>query len=162
MIQLYLCTGGIKMKNYYDILEIHPKSGHEVIELAYKSLYKHFNPGNFVSNEEILQAKVMRNQLNEAYKILSNPAKKAKYDKYFNKRCGRTEIRKNKKEALLVFFAVALIIIITAKYAGDWVFKKTGEFGIVLIANPTLKIFVIIFALIISIYFFINEIKRRV
>ncbi len=149
------------MKNYYDILEIHPESGQEVIESAYKSLYKHYNPENFQSSEEILQAKIMRNQLNEAYKTLSSPAKKAKYDKYFKKRCGRTEIRKNKNEMLLVFFAVALIIIIFAKYAGEYIVAKAGTLGSILNFNPALKIFVIAFALAVSIYFFIQEIKRK-
>ncbi len=149
------------MKNYYDILEIHPESGQEVIESAYKSLYKHFNPDNFESSEEILQAKVMRNQLNEAYKILSSPAKKAKYDKYYQARCGRTEIKKIKNEVLLVFFAVALIIVILAKYAGNYILTKAGTLGSMLNFNPALKISIIALALIVSIYFFIREVQRK-
>ena len=70
-------------KNYYDILEINRNASPEIIEKAYKTLAKKYHPdlqdeANKKASEEILK------QINEAYDILSDPAKKRAYDENLN------------------------------------------------------------------------------
>ena len=65
-------------KNYYDWLEVSPKASAEVIEKAYKALVLKYHPdvykGDFREAEEIIK------KLNEAYNVLSDKEKRAKYD----------------------------------------------------------------------------------
>ena len=127
------------MKNYYDILEIHPDSGREVVEASYKSLYKHYNPDNFASDEEKLQAKIMRNQLDEAYKVLAHPAKKAKYDKYFKEKSGDVETKRLPHEGIIFLIALAVVIVIMAKYLGDIIFRYFTKFTVLVGNSPILS-----------------------
>ena len=62
------------MKNYYEILEVHPKASSEVIEKAYKVLVMKNHPD--VVGEE--NSKIA--EINEAYDILSNNFLRKQYD----------------------------------------------------------------------------------
>ena len=70
-------------KNYYDILEVNKNASPEVIEKAYKTLVKKYHPdlnvGDTLAEERI-------KDINEAYRILSVPASKRKYDRIWNSR----------------------------------------------------------------------------
>ncbi len=67
------------MKNYYEILEVDPKASKEVIEKAYKVLAKKYHPDlQEEKNKKSAEEKIKR--INEAYEILSDENKKAKYD----------------------------------------------------------------------------------
>ncbi len=61
------------MKNYYEILEVHPKASGEVIEKAYKVLVKNYHPDIVGNNEKIMK-------INEAYQILSDDFLRKQYD----------------------------------------------------------------------------------
>ena len=65
-------------KTYYDWLEVSPKASQEVIEKAYKALVKKYHPDlqqqNSKNSEEIIK------KINEAYSILSDKEKRARYD----------------------------------------------------------------------------------
>ena len=76
-------------KDYYKILGIESvKVSNEEIKLAYITQAKKFHPDiNKESTGEIIK------DINEAYKILSNPQSKKKYDRLWNSYIGR-----NKKE----------------------------------------------------------------
>lgn len=76
-------------KDYYKILGIESvKVSNEEIKLAYRTQAKKFHPDiNKESTGEIIK------DINEAYKILSNPQSKKKYDRLWNSYIGR-----NKKE----------------------------------------------------------------
>ncbi len=66
--------------NYYDLLEISPNASLEIIKVAYKAQSKKYHPDNQDSgNEEMMK------KLNEAYDILTDPLKKAEYDKKIKK-----------------------------------------------------------------------------
>ena len=127
------------MKNYYDILEIHPDSSIDVIEAAYKSLYRHYNPANFSEPEEVLQAKIMRNQLDEAYKILSNPSRKARYDIYYKKTDGNVETRRLGIESTLVLIALVIIIVAMAELVAGSLFKYFIKLTVLISSSPVLK-----------------------
>lgn len=67
-------------KNYYEILQVDKNASPEIIEKVYKTLAKQYHPDlqseeNKKNSEEILK------KINEAYETLSDPSKKAIYDK---------------------------------------------------------------------------------
>lgn len=69
------------MKNYYEILEINEKASQEIIDKVYKVLIKKYHP-DLQENAEIktkYEEKIK--EINEAYEILSDPEKRAKYDR---------------------------------------------------------------------------------
>lgn len=66
-------------KNYYDILQVNQNASPEIIEKAYKTLAKKYHP-DLQPEENKNQAEEILKDINEAYKILSNPISKANYD----------------------------------------------------------------------------------
>lgn len=71
------------MKDYYEILEVHPKASSEIIKKAYQTLAKKYHPD--ITKLEIKVAAKKMSNINEAYKILSDPLLRKKYDdQYFN------------------------------------------------------------------------------
>ena len=71
------------MKDYYAILEVHPKASPEIIKKAYQTLAKKYHPD--ITKLEIKVAAKKMSNINEAYKILSDPLLRKKYDaQYFN------------------------------------------------------------------------------
>lgn len=67
------------MRNYYEILEVAKNASPEVIEKAYKTLIKKYHP-DLQPEEQKKDAENKVKLINEAYDILSNPAKKSEYD----------------------------------------------------------------------------------
>ena len=63
--------------DYYAILQVHRTASKEVIDAAYRKLASKYHPD--VSNS-VEAAEIMK-QLNEAYAVLSDPNKRAAYDK---------------------------------------------------------------------------------
>jgi len=149
------------MKNYYDILEVHPKAGHEVIEASYKALYRHNNPENFETEEEKSEAKKRRIQLKEAYAVLSDKRKKIKYDKFFKETGGNVEIKKIHHETILAFLAFAILIVVMAKYTIDSFFPKFAKFTGFIGNSPVLQLILALVLLGIAIHFFWKNIKKR-
>lgn len=70
------------MKDYYRILQVHPEAEIEIITTAYKRLMRKYHP-DVLSPDLRDDPKVLQKakDINEAYGILSNPAKRAEYDK---------------------------------------------------------------------------------
>ena len=95
-------------KDYYKILELETsKVSLEEIKNAYRAAAKKYHPdvnvGDNLAEERI-------KDINEAYKILSNPASKRKYDRTWNSNVGNkkqkafTEKDKNKSSIFSMFF----------------------------------------------------------
>lgn len=64
--------------NYYDILEVSSKASQEVIRAAYKSLMQRYHPDR---NPGDAEAERHSMRVVEAYEVLSNPARRATYDR---------------------------------------------------------------------------------
>lgn len=63
------------MKDYYQILEIHPGARKEIIQNAYRTLAKIFHPDNPEGNADTMLL------VNEAYEILMDDEKREEYDR---------------------------------------------------------------------------------
>lgn len=66
------------MKDYYEILEVHPKASQDMIKKAYRILAKKYHPDLTDLDKEYAKQKMQ--EVNEAYSILSDPDKRAEYD----------------------------------------------------------------------------------
>lgn len=69
------------MKNYYEILEINEKASQEIIDKVYKVLIKKYHPDLQENSEIKTKYEEKIKEINEAYEILSDPEKRAKYDR---------------------------------------------------------------------------------
>ena len=67
------------MKNYYEILEVHPKASSEIIKKVYKIKVKQNHPDLF-QGEEKNKAEELTKEITEAYDILSDKEKRENYD----------------------------------------------------------------------------------
>lgn len=63
-------------RTFYDVLMVSPHADREVITVVYRHLAKRFHPDTQASAGD--EARMM--ELNEAYAILSDPSKRARYD----------------------------------------------------------------------------------
>lgn len=66
-------------KDYYEILEVHPKASEEIIRKAYLTLAKKYHPDANKGNENWATQKMK--DLNEAFEVLGNLDKRHEYDK---------------------------------------------------------------------------------
>ena len=64
------------VRTFYDILMVSPRADRAVISVVYRHLAKRFHPDKDATPE----AAARMAELNEAYAILSDPAKRARYD----------------------------------------------------------------------------------
>lgn len=64
--------------NYYQILEVEKNASDKEIRDSYKTLIKKYHPDIYTGNKEF--AEKITAELNEAYKVLSSPEKRAEYD----------------------------------------------------------------------------------
>ena len=66
------------MKDYYEILEVHPKASTEVIKKAYAVLAKKYHPDVTKLEADLAQRRMA--EINEAYAVLSDQKKRRQYD----------------------------------------------------------------------------------
>ena len=68
------------MKNYYELLEVSEKASQEVIKKAYITLVKKYHPDLQPDSEKKVAEERIK-EINEAYEVLSDTAKREKYDR---------------------------------------------------------------------------------
>lgn len=66
------------MKDYYEILEVHPKASQDVIKKAYTVLAKKYHPDVTKVAPDIARSRML--EINEAYSVLSNIDERRSYD----------------------------------------------------------------------------------
>lgn len=70
------------MKDYYRILEVDPQASLEVLNNAYRALVRKYHPDLYhVSHKERMNSRLQ--DINEAYRVLSEPASRAAYDRRY-------------------------------------------------------------------------------
>ncbi len=67
------------MRDYYEILGVPRNASQEDIKKAYRKLVRQYHPD---LNKDDPEAERKFKEINEAYEVLSDPEKRAKYDKY--------------------------------------------------------------------------------
>ena len=68
------------MKNLYEILEVNENASKDVIDKVYKVLAKKYHPDLQTSEQAKIVAEEKMKEINEAYSILSDNEKRAKYN----------------------------------------------------------------------------------
>ncbi len=81
------------MKDYYEILQVHPKASSDVIKKAYITLAKKYHPDTTDLDSETAQQ--MMKDLNEAYAVLSDSSRRAAYDQELNNQTNTQERANN-------------------------------------------------------------------
>ena len=66
------------IKDYYELLQVHPKASADIIKKAYQTLAKKYHPD--LSKLPPEEAGRHMSELNEAYRILSDPLARRQYD----------------------------------------------------------------------------------
>jgi hypothetical protein len=66
----------VRQLNLYEVLQVSAKASPEVVHAAYRALAREYHPD---VNDTPQAARMMR-QLNAAYRVLSDPQRRAKYD----------------------------------------------------------------------------------
>lgn len=69
------------MDDLYSILDVSPGASLEAIKERFRFLAQAYHPDKFASPKHKRQAEERFKRINEAYRILSDPEKRAKYDK---------------------------------------------------------------------------------
>ena len=77
------------MKDYYELLEVRNDASNEVIKMAYKALALKYHPD--VSQGDKATAENKMNAINEAFEVLSDPEKRAAYDRIYTDRNERNK-----------------------------------------------------------------------
>ncbi|HEY8362653.1 MAG TPA: molecular chaperone DnaJ [Tissierellaceae bacterium] len=71
---------GLAKKDYYEVLGVPRDATEDEIKKAYRQLVKKYHPDLNPDNKEECEAKLK--EINEAYEVLSDPEKRAKYDRF--------------------------------------------------------------------------------
>lgn len=69
------------MKDYYELLELHPNASQEIIKKAYATLAKKYHPDTTKLDKDFAKNKMA--EINEAYEILSDFQKRSNYDNIY-------------------------------------------------------------------------------
>lgn len=108
-----------RMNNYYKLLQIDPSAEPEVIAAAYRRLALKYHPD---TNGSSAEAKSRMQALNEAYAVLSDPVRRAAYDRQLAAQT-RSHAQASESHAVAsshafnstsvgVFFAIALVALV--------------------------------------------------
>jgi curved DNA-binding protein CbpA len=68
------------MKDYYQILEVATDASQDIIKEQYRFLVQAWHPDKFPNPAQKLRAEEKLKEINAAYEILRNPAKRSEYD----------------------------------------------------------------------------------
>ena len=98
------------LPDYYAILQVHPSATREVIDVAYRKLASKYHPDVSTSPDAADKMK----QLNEAYEVLTDPSKRAAYDRTRDIAPVRASSGRNWR-ILIVPIGLALLILLVAK-----------------------------------------------
>lgn len=87
---------GVKMLDYYNILQVKENATQDEIKQAYHKMVRLFHPDNFNGSEEVATEKMT--QINEAYETLSDIGKRTVYDADRQLKSGRSNYKERKEE----------------------------------------------------------------
>lgn len=145
---LALQSGEWMTRTLYDILEVAQSASQETIQAAYRSLINRYHPDRATGLGSELQAlaAARAKELNHAYDVLKDPARRAAYDdelrdcetacephgqgssfkrvKELFKRSGERVIIFEKKYTITLLLSVAIPMVLVGKFTGDLLFDR--------------------------------------
>lgn len=96
------------LPDYYAILQVHHSAGKEVIDAAYRKLAAKYHPDVNASPDAAEKTK----QINEAYEVLSNPERRAEYDKRSRIATGRQPLAKSWRRFIPLLGLVLMLFLV--------------------------------------------------
>lgn len=75
----------VRWKDYYEILQVHPRAEGEVIAAAYRKLAQMYHPD---SRKDDPSASARMVEINEAKEVLSDPQRRSRYDQLYRAKQG--------------------------------------------------------------------------
>lgn len=88
------------MKDYYKTLQIHPEASLDVMNTAYRTLVRQCHPDLYHVSSKHLMNEKMR-EINEAYEVLSNSARRAEYDRSYQRQANSGLVSPDKQPVAL-------------------------------------------------------------
>ena len=79
------------MKNYYKILEVDRNSSKDDIKLAFRKLAKQYHPDSNIGNNNFTE---IMQDINDAYSILRDETKRAKYNRDYDSTFGKSQYKR--------------------------------------------------------------------
>ena len=132
---------------YYEVLEVTPTASDDVILIAYRTLMKKYNPNNFSGDRAYAERRIAITK--KAYRILSDPELRKKYDQYLinqeksspSQSCYSTKTRssgkyrtaksrKKKHRKILIILLVAMLaalLIWPEEFIGNYFASPVNE-----------------------------------
>lgn len=104
-------------KDYYAILQVHPRAEPEVIEAAYRRLSRKYHPD--VSGEA--DAGQRMREFNEAFEVLSDPARRRAYDRHRSFEGRPASVRvpvgfQDLLKPLLSYVGLAILLVLSSRF----------------------------------------------
>ncbi len=97
--------------DYYAILQVHLKASKEVIDAAYHKLALKYHP----DVDDSPKANEKMKLLNEAYEVLSDPARRTIYDNSRQRTSSSQPLRNRNWRSIFITIGMVLILMMVAK-----------------------------------------------
>ncbi len=140
----------VDILNYYDILEISPNASNEVLKKAYHSLAQKYDPQKFNSSYK-QYASQQTKLLNEAYRILSDPQERRRFDVKLAESTRITPQYSNN----IFFLTLKVLIVATVVFFIGWYALTTYQTAAI---SPTTKVIMLVLMILFLFILFRNKI----
>lgn len=128
------------MATYYDILKVNRRTGTDAVRSSYRRLAQKYHPDKLPGNPDAVRVMAM---LNEAYGVLSDPARRASYDRRIEDEtaCARRARRRGMtridvREAAWPWYLLFATVAFSAAAVGTVVYKTVVPGVAVAVAAP--------------------------
>ena len=131
------------MKDYYRILEVHCEASPEVIVRAYKTLVQKHHPDHYHLSDKS-RANALMQDINEAYETLSEPVRRKRYDRAYQRYQAEqpTNEKKQRRAQTLQKLAYGFMLAVFVVFL-----LRGGAYALMI--NPVVRVVALVFLLVV-------------
>lgn len=141
------------MMDYYEVLEVSPNASDEVLKRAYYALVQKYHPDQYHSNAKQFATRRAQ-QINEAYRVLSDPTERRRYDAKLGQQTRIASSHRPTPVGSLLKIATLAILVVLG-------FRFMGVFARLLATSTVFKVLVPVLVLAILFWFFKKRAKQH-